>query len=65
MFDVRLNHQHLVIKDLDIYDRVGYGVAHDEYIPFSIKSGNVIIGSQTSPFTGSVHIEFVKVRFTK
>jgi len=50
-----------VIKDLDIYDRVGYGVAHDEYIPFSIKNGNIRVGSHTSPFSGTFFVEFVKV----
>ena len=30
VFDIRVN-QFTVIKDLDIYDKVGYGIAHDEY----------------------------------
>lgn len=63
VFDVRLNHQHIAIKDLDIYDRVGYGVAHDEYIPFTIKNGNIRIGSYTSPFPGSLYVEFVKTYY--
>ncbi|XP_057295354.1 malectin-A-like [Hydractinia symbiolongicarpus] len=60
VFDVRLNHQHVVIKDLDIYDRVGYGVAHDEYVPFSIKRGELQVGPHTSPFPGTLYVEFVK-----
>lgn len=56
-----MNHDHVVIKDLDIYDRVGYGVAHEEYIPFTIKNGNLRVGSYTSPFSGKLYIEFVKV----
>uniref|UniRef100_A0A7M5X643 Malectin domain-containing protein n=1 Tax=Clytia hemisphaerica TaxID=252671 RepID=A0A7M5X643_9CNID len=61
VFDIRINHQHIAIKDLDIYDRVGYGVAHDEYIPFTVKNGNIRVGSSyTSPFSGSLYVEFVK-----
>ena len=51
----------MVIKDLDIYDRVGYGVAHDEYIPFSIRNGQLKFGPHSSPFSGSLYVEFVKV----
>ena len=61
VFDARLNHQHMVIKDLDIYDRVGYGVAHDEYIPFSLRNGQLKFGPHSSPFSGTLYVEFVKV----
>ena len=61
VFDVRLNHQFVVIKDLDIYDKVGYGVAHDEYVPFSIKNGKLNIGQHSAPFSGSLFVEVVKV----
>ena len=50
-----------MIKDLDIYDKVGYGVAHDEYVPFSIKNGKLNIGQHSAPFSGSLFVEFVKV----
>ena len=63
VFDIRINQQHIVIKDLDIYDRVGYGVAHDEYVPFTIKNGNLKVGTYTSPFSGKLYVEFVKVHF--
>ncbi len=62
VFDVRMN-QFLVAKDLDIYDKVGYGVAHDEYIPFIIRKGNLFVGNQKAPFPGQLHVEFVKVLF--
>lgn len=58
---MRLNHQFVVIKDLDIYDKVGYGVAHDEYVPFSVKNGKLNIGQHSAPFSGSLYVEFVKV----
>lgn len=60
VFDIRIN-EFTVIKDLDIYEKVGYGIAHDEYIPFSIKKGQIIIGKQKAPFPGQLHVEFVKV----
>ena len=62
MLDIRIN-QFTVIKDLDIYDRVGYGIAHDEYIPFSIRKGNLMVGKQKAPFPGQLHVEFVKTYY--
>jgi len=62
VFDIRVN-QFTVIKDLDIYDKVGYGIAHDEYVPFSIKKGTLIVGSHKAPFPGQLHVEFSKTYF--
>eukprot|EP00794_Sanderia_malayensis_P013980 gene13980-15438_t len=62
VFDVRIN-QFTVVKDLDIYDKVGYGIAHDEYIPFTIKKGTIIVGKQKAPFPGQLHVEFVKTYY--
>ena len=39
VFDVVLNGDHTIIPELDIFDKVGRGVAHDEYIPFKISKG--------------------------
>lgn len=41
VFDVVLNGEHTIVSDLDIFDKVGRGVAHDEYIPFTISNGNI------------------------
>ncbi|XP_065663456.1 malectin-A isoform X2 [Hydra vulgaris] len=60
VFDVRLNHNLVVVKDLDIYDQVGYGIAHDEYIPFKIQNGQLKVGSKSTPFTGHLFVEFIK-----
>lgn len=51
----------IAVKQLDIYDKVGKGVAHDEYIPFTINKGQILVGTQLSRFPGSLHVEFVKV----
>lgn len=42
VFDVVLNGDHTIVSDLDIFERVGRGVAHDEYIPFKISKGSYI-----------------------
>jgi len=51
----------VVVKDLDIFDRVGHSTAHDEIIPMSIKKGKLSVQGEVSTFTGKLHIEFVKV----
>lgn len=60
VFDVRVNNI-LAVKLLDIYDRVGKAVAHDEYIPFTITKGQILVENQMTRFTGNLHVEFVKV----
>lgn len=59
VFDVAVN-QHTVIKGLDIYERVGRGVGHDEYIPFRVNNNQVLIDGETLPFGGTVYVEFLK-----
>ena len=61
VFDVVLNGQITVVDGLDIFAKVGRGVAHDEIISFSIHSGQLQYGTETVPFTGRLFIEFVKV----
>ncbi|KAI5624082.1 malectin precursor, partial [Silurus asotus] len=59
VFDVRVN-GHVVVKDLDIFDRVGHSTAHDEIIPFSIKRGKLSILGEVSTFNSKLNIEFIK-----
>jgi hypothetical protein len=61
VFDVYVNGI-LAVKQLDIYDKVGKGVAHDEYVPFTINKGQILVDTQLSRFPGNLHVEFVKVR---
>jgi len=63
VFDVVLNGQITVVDGLDIFAKVGRGVAHDEIIPFSIHGGQLQCGSEIAPFTGRLVVEFVKVKF--
>lgn len=60
MFDVTLN-EHTVVSDLDIYDKVGLGTAHDEVVPFSISKGKVQVNGEVSDFEGNLEVDFVKV----
>jgi len=61
VFDVVLNGQITVVDSLDIFAKVGRGVAHDEIIPFGIHNNQLRYGTETAPFTGKLVIEFVKV----
>lgn len=38
IFNVILNEKHTVVRDLDIFSRVGHAAAHDEYVSFTIKN---------------------------
>lgn len=60
VFDVRVN-GHTVVKDLDIFDRVGHSTAHDEIIPIVIRKGKLSVQGEVSTFTGKLNVEFVKV----
>ena len=60
VFDVRLN-GHVVVKDLDIFERVGHSTAHDEIVSFSIRRGKLSVQAEVSTFNGKLTVEFVKV----
>ena len=36
----------IVVQQLDIYHNVGKGVAHDEYIPFTVNKGQILVGQE-------------------
>ncbi|CAL8343331.1 unnamed protein product [Lota lota] len=59
VFDVRLN-GHVVVKDLDIFERVGHSTAHDEIVPFSVRRGKLSVQGEVSTFNGKLTVEFVK-----
>jgi hypothetical protein len=64
VFDVSLNDA-IVVNSLDIFERVGRGVAHDEVIPFQIRQNKIIINGKGSPFNNEIRIEFLKVKIKK
>uniref|UniRef100_A0A0K8SIX0 Malectin domain-containing protein n=1 Tax=Lygus hesperus TaxID=30085 RepID=A0A0K8SIX0_LYGHE len=61
VFDVVLNGDHTIVADLDIFDRVGRGVAHDEYIPFTVINGRLYYNQEESDIRGGkIRVEFIK-----
>lgn len=57
-----LNGDHTVVTDLDIFERVGRGIAHDEYIPFKVQAGKLIYNDEESDIlAGKIRVEFIKV----
>ncbi|KOB69878.1 Malectin [Operophtera brumata] len=61
VFDVVLNGDHTIVADLDIFDKVGRGAAHDEYIPYSIKKGKLYFNEEESDIRGGkIKVEFIK-----
>lgn len=61
VFDVTLNRVHTVVSDLDIFAKVGKGVAHDEHIPFTIKGNKLIVNDEESEHDGKIRVDFIKV----
>ena len=63
MFNVILNGAHTVVEELDIFGKVGRGVAHDEIIPFTVKNGRLRYNGESSPIENNkVSIKFAKVK---
>lgn len=61
VFDVVLNGDLTIVPDLDIFDRVGRGIAHDEYIPFSVVKGKLYYNEEESDIRGGkIRVEFIK-----
>lgn len=60
VFDVTLNGVHTVVSDLDIFAKVGKGVAHDEHIPFKVKGNKIIVNEEESGHDGKIRVEFIK-----
>nr|CAG4641786.1 EOG090X081J [Eurycercus lamellatus] len=61
VFDVTLNGVHTIVSYLDIFEKVGKAVAHDEYIPFKVTKGKILVNDEESEFVGKkVKVEFIK-----
>ena len=61
MFDVILNGDLTIASDLDIFERVGRGAAHDEYIEFEVRQGRIVYENEESELTrGKMRVEFIK-----
>jgi len=62
VFDVHLNKQPVIVG-LDIFSKVGYGTAHDEYVQFTIQDQALLIGNYKLAFEGTLRVEFVKTPY--
>ncbi|XP_063972336.1 malectin-A [Diachasmimorpha longicaudata] len=61
VFDVVLNGDHTVVTDLDIFEKVGRGIAHDEHVPFRVERGKLIYNEEESDILGGkIRVEFIK-----
>nr|CAG4651916.1 EOG090X081J [Triops cancriformis] len=61
VFDVVLNGVHPVVSYLDIFEKVGRGIAHDEYIPFRVQNGKVMVNNEESDLANKkIRVEFIK-----
>ncbi|XP_075251432.1 malectin-B-like [Convolutriloba macropyga] len=63
VFNIMLNDQHVVVRDLDIFDKVGLGRAHDEIIPFTIRNGKLVVINEASTFNNVLRVTFVKTHY--
>jgi len=52
-----------VVKDLDIYDVAGRGVAHDEYVQITIKDGSLSFEDESQDIGDTLRLEFEKGSF--
>ena len=66
VFDVMLNGEHTVVADLDIFSQVGKGVAHDEYVYFTVSRDHrsrdrLFWKEEESEIRGGhIRVEFIK-----
>lgn len=61
VFDVVLNGHHKVVPDLDIFNLVGKGIAHDEHVYFNIKNNRLYFNDEVSEIRGGkFRVEFIK-----
>lgn len=61
VFNVQLNYEHTIVDRLDIFASAGFGIAHDEIVPFSVRKGQLHVNKESSSFDGTLHVEFIKV----
>ncbi|XP_041631699.1 gustatory receptor for sugar taste 43a-like [Drosophila kikkawai] len=61
VFGVLLNRKHTVVRQLDIYDQVGRGSAHDEIVYFKINNGRLNYEGEVSDVrNGRLRLDFIK-----
>jgi len=61
VFQILLNDEHSAIDELDIFANAGRTTAHDEYIPFQIKNGRLVVKSRSSSYSGVLKVAFQRL----
>ena len=61
VFQIVLNDEHSLIDELDIFAKVGRATAHDEYIPFQIQNGRLVVKSRSSSYSGLLKVTFQRL----
>ncbi|CAF0921047.1 unnamed protein product [Rotaria sordida] len=56
VFQIILNDEHSIIDELDIFSKAGRATAHDEYIPFQIKNGRLVVNGRSSSYSGQLKV---------
>jgi hypothetical protein len=64
VFDIALGKK-IIIKDLDIYAKVGKASAHDEFIEFEIKDDKVFVNKIEAPGAYDSKSKYLKLKFLK
>ena len=64
VFDVALGKK-IVIKDLDIFAKVGKAAAHDEFVEFEIKDGKLFVKNSEAPAAYDAQSKMLKIKFVK
>ena len=56
-----MNGVHTIVSYLDIFEKVGKAVGHDEYIPFKVNKGKILVNDEESELVGKkLRVEFIK-----
>ncbi|CAF0756807.1 unnamed protein product [Adineta ricciae] len=61
VFQIVLNDEHVILEEFDIFSKAGRATAHDEYIPFQIKNGRLVVKSRSSSYSGTLKVTFQKL----
>lgn len=56
-----LDDEHAVLDELDIFSKVGRMTAHDEYIPFQVKNGRLVVKGRSSSYSGKLTVTFQRL----
>jgi len=64
IFDIALGKK-ILIKDLDIFSRVGKAAAHDEYIEFELKNKKIYVNKKEVLGAYDANAKNLKIRFLK